>query len=555
MRTATLSLIVCLSSLAFSAGPRAIDKCGRLDGSGTYVLANDVSSPGTCFAVRADDVTIDLNQHTITYGSAPATPKTRVYGVLAQACWDKSSPPDPDLCGDSFHNLTVRNGAILQAPGASPYSHAIRVGQGPAKGLTVENLKITVASPSSVPIFTTYSSGGTRIHNVEIYDNVEKIANRHQIEGAAIRLAEVIRPIGPNQLSNIRVIGSAQGGLLDFGAGTIFSNNDIALTGVYTNDFGIYLWGNAQEAYGNRIHGQGRGIQIYHSANVKVHDNEINIFESPLNVEYNGCQLGGSFGIQLEEKSRHALVTHNNVTVVADACDARVHRQTDTPPENGHLSTGNHYKAVRMKGTDAKAIAASFSHATDALLDGDILEADTYNAEIDWDGGKNIILKNCRFIKGANAAPNYATFYLWPGSNDLVKSPTSAALTVIDGSFENGASPDSYKMYNIGYEDWATPAEYSIQWTIKVQVRDADGAVADAEVAITDQAGKPVAELKTDAGGTTSGAVLTQFRRYNTSKGIEKEVFHYSIRAQKNGHSASLPFDPKAAQTVTVTLR
>ncbi|MFC2143402.1 NosD domain-containing protein [Candidatus Aenigmatarchaeota archaeon] len=47
-----------------------IADCGHLTSSGTeYILTKDVESEGTCFVVRANGITLDLNQHTVTYGT------------------------------------------------------------------------------------------------------------------------------------------------------------------------------------------------------------------------------------------------------------------------------------------------------------------------------------------------------------------------------------------------------------------------------------------------------------------------------------------------------
>ena len=119
-RLATL-LCFAISVLPLAARIRPIAACGPLDESGaTYILQQDVSSPGTCFVVKADHVTLDLNQHTVTYGTAstwvPGQETTQhVHGVLGQACWDKGGNADPDLCGDGFTFLTVKNGSIVQA--------------------------------------------------------------------------------------------------------------------------------------------------------------------------------------------------------------------------------------------------------------------------------------------------------------------------------------------------------------------------------------------------------------------------------------------------------
>ena len=48
--------------------PANVTACGTLNQAGaTYVLQNDVSSEGSCFAIVASGITLDLNGHTVTY--------------------------------------------------------------------------------------------------------------------------------------------------------------------------------------------------------------------------------------------------------------------------------------------------------------------------------------------------------------------------------------------------------------------------------------------------------------------------------------------------------
>src|SRR5205085_9836428 len=85
--------IICLSALiAFSRSDSSeisnagkvtttrLSSCSVLNQAGTnYVLQQDIAAVGTCFSVQADDVTLDLNGHSVTYASDPrAKPQ---YGV------------------------------------------------------------------------------------------------------------------------------------------------------------------------------------------------------------------------------------------------------------------------------------------------------------------------------------------------------------------------------------------------------------------------------------------------------------------------------------------
>ncbi|MFO1435827.1 MAG: hypothetical protein U1F34_05540 [Gammaproteobacteria bacterium] len=73
-----------------------------------YKLSDDLTADGTAVAVTADDVTLDLNGHTITYNAAPSDQP--VYGVYVAIGIDR---------------VTIKNGYILQGAGKSKASPAI----------------------------------------------------------------------------------------------------------------------------------------------------------------------------------------------------------------------------------------------------------------------------------------------------------------------------------------------------------------------------------------------------------------------------------------------
>jgi hypothetical protein len=80
-----------------------IDRNGQL-----YRLEADLNAAGTAVAITADDVTLDLNGHTITYNGSPSD--NSVYGVYVAIGIDR---------------VTIRNGTIIQGAGKSADSPAI----------------------------------------------------------------------------------------------------------------------------------------------------------------------------------------------------------------------------------------------------------------------------------------------------------------------------------------------------------------------------------------------------------------------------------------------
>ncbi len=71
-----------------------------------YVLTGDITAGGTAFTIRADNVMLDLNGHTVTFSQSGGG-----YGVHTPA--DKVG----NRVGNGYYNVEIANGTIL--PGAA----------------------------------------------------------------------------------------------------------------------------------------------------------------------------------------------------------------------------------------------------------------------------------------------------------------------------------------------------------------------------------------------------------------------------------------------------
>ncbi len=523
-------------------------KCGVLDRPGTtYVLENDVTSPGTCFSVQADGITLDLNGFTVTY-AATEEGATR-HGVVGVACWDPNLKGNP--CGGSFTDLTVRNGKIVQGPAAGGYSHAIRLGQGRGSGLTVHNVEITVHAPSSVGIYTREVGGGARIFQNKINNQVQKIYDRHMTEGMSIKLAQDRRAKTPNLIYSNTIRGGAQGGIQTDAPGSKIYENDIAQDGRYTNDFCIYVWAPQSEVYANRCHpASGRGIQV-DTNGARVYDNVIDVMELARNEEYGGCQSSGAFGIQLERNSRNNEVFRNTVTARAQECDAAAFRATEVRAGTNNRVYENSFTARREGSSGRAAFGASFSAVPGGILfTGNSITADSAAIHVAWEGASGIELVANRFAKGENSAPR------WSLVRFLNKRP--ARVVLVDPVFGESAEDSGNGMVKIGYGDWAGPAEYEIRWTVVLEVKDISGnPVPGASVDAQDQLGNKQSFGPTDAGGETK-LILAQLRRFNSPESATEVEFHtpHKLTVWKPGYVAqSLEIRANGPQHIPVKLQ
>jgi hypothetical protein len=558
----------------FSNSAYAIDitQCGILNQAGaTYVLKNDVSSNNACFSIQADDITINLNSHTITYAMNPDVingEKKARYGISGMYCWDPdvydtTKQAGGALCGGPFSGLTVYGGSIVQGSNAGDFSHAIRLGQNAGDGINIHDLTIYVASASSFPIFIQYPQG-TRpinIYNNLIHNNVTVIYNRHAVEGLSIRVApQSSPPTPPAYIYNNIIIGGAQGGIMTSLPNSKIYNNDISQSGTFTNDFSIYAWATGIEVYNNNVHPYGsgrygRGIQIDYSTNFSVHDNKIQVWEINQNDEYGGCQGGGAYGIQFESTSYNALAYNNDVTAYADKCEGKGLRVTETPLNSGDISRNNVYRGLRVGNTTASGAAASFSGAENFTSENDVFVADSVLIHTYWNGFYGVVLRNSTFLKGPNPSPNFYFISLVIGDN--INNQTTT-ITIEDPNFGPGVSKDSYNMRSTGLiSDWTSqPVQYFIRWTFDLNVKDVNNnPISGASVTIKDKLSQQVFSGTTNSNGKIS-AMLTEFRRYNDANGIWKEMqTPHTITVSKSGYNAlsyNVTMDSKKSLTVNL---
>ena len=547
------------------SGANPLRACGVLSkGGAVYRLENDVSSAGTCFSVQADKISLDLNGHTLRYGTGGGQQPR--YGVLGEACWDTGVAGNP--CGGSADHLTVENGKIVQDDAAPPYSHGIRLGQlNGANHLTVRKVEFEIKSVASIPIFTTFTGADSQVANCTFRNDVKEILNRHQIQGASIKFMTGQDAHNGQIIHDNNIIGGAQGGIYSASPGTLIYNNSISQNGRYSNDFGIYLWGNRSEAYNNTITPiSGRGVQISGgavgangqgrgSAGAVAHDNQITVMELRQNCDYSSggkacdvCEPGGAYGIQFDDQPTEGVAYKNTVRARAGQCDAQALRLTDIG--TGNTSHDNQFIAERVGQDKGKAWALGTGGASNHFVaTNDSFTADSATFHADWDGMPGgLTCVRCTLAKGPQAAADYVTFSFENGGRPVNN------LHFQDSTFTGGAAKNSTDMRGIGSS--RQYAEYYIDWTYTLTIKDGSNAsVPGATVTITDTLQKEVFSGSTDKEGVVS-AVLTEFKAFNTTKGVVREShspYLITVRAQgctPNPHSFTVALTQRTNQTI-----
>lgn len=436
----------------------SIKGCGALKKANTiYVLQNDVSAAGTCFSIEADGVKLDLGQHTVTYGvSDGAKP---VFGVLAADCWYKPIAGNP--CGGTHRQIEITNGKIVQGSAAAPFSHAIRLGQASnISGASMHGLDITVSAEDSFGIYGEYLPGGSDIHDNVIHNKVKIVSNRSQFRGASIKLDGESGAKLPDLIHKNVIIGGAQLGIRDDNqAGTKIYENDISQDATYANGFCIDAAGNGMQVYRNNCHPvHGRGIHANHS-NVQIFDNMIETVDSNQIQEYGGCEIHGTYGIQLENDEfnpRDIHVFGNHVVVHAGLCPAAAMRFTDLNGSDIHVY-GNTFIAVQDKvdreysTQDADGVSFGNVIGSQLRFHDNLVQADSAIFYIDWDGGNHITLDQNTFQAGRKGQATLAADFetgAAPAHDNYLVDNTYEGLSASSVRFGPYAADSWYEVLN-----------------------------------------------------------------------------------------------------------
>jgi hypothetical protein len=532
------------------ASPKSLNSCGTLSVPGQkYALEKDVSSPATCFSIQANNITLDLNGHKITYGMESR--KTAAYGILGIACWDttlSNGVANGNPCGGNFNRFTVLNGKILQAASVAAYSDALHLGQGGGNYLEVHDVEFWVQEDAAIPIYTTFSGAGARVYRNIIHNDVRTIPNRHQLQGMSVKFdnSQEIHP-GQSVYAN-QIIGGTQGGIFLVTAGATAYGNRINQNSHYSNDFSIYVWGNDQKILNNEIDTvSGRGLQIgggaigtggagKGGAHSLIHDNRVLVTELKQNCDYsigdacNVCEPGGAYGIQFDDNPQGDQSFNNTVVARANECDASALRITDSRLLENE-SHEDSFTGTRIGASAAKAYGWDNAGPSGFTARNDSFVGDSASYHVNWDGAQNEVCISCTVGKGTNPSATYVTFSFQNGGRNPVKN-----IHFVDTKFIGGAAKDSTDMRPLNASDWPGYSEYFIDWTFSLLVLEQNGnGLADADISFYDRFGNATFEGKTDGKGKIS-IPLTEFRMYNTPKQVVREVHTpYVVQITKQG--------------------
>ncbi len=418
----------------------ALTSCGDITAAGTYYLANDVSSAGTCFGIDANNITLNLNNHTITYGTGGGNAPTPA--IEGHDCWSTANPVDSGPCGSAHSGLEVYGGNIVQSPNSATFSPVFSFGQGTFSSAPyIHNITATFQNTGAQFYFSNYIAVGAKIENNTIYDNVTNIdksgqsdlSARSAFQGQAIYIGNNNENPGTGDLiENNTIVGSPQGGIRTVDQHSTISGNDISMNATYANDFCADIPGDYTTVSNNNCHPKsGRGFHV-NANDVTVSNNKISVIELAQDAEYGGCEVGGAYGVQLEFDNSFlpspptgVQVTGNTITATSAACEAIGLRVTGMTPAGSATFTGNTITTTNNGAAQDFGISTDGSDNQGVTFTGNTFSDKYAYVDGEWDGYNNTLIGHNTWL----GTPTY-TFAAVDGGCDPTQTDTGAVCPV-----------------------------------------------------------------------------------------------------------------------------
>ncbi len=521
-----------------------ISGCGTLaQANTTYVLTQNVTTAGTCFAIGAHGITLDLNGKTVTYGTGSAT---RMYGVAVPSSSITRRPyfPDTNIPDSAFvgaDNVTIRNGTIVQG-GTGTESYAIYLWG--ADNLTVRDTHTTVQGNDTGNIYFNYSGHSTVFNNTMV-NNSTVVTNRHQgrdvlgWEGGSGYLDVHDNTITGGPQYGIRV---RQGDAT--GPAAIYRNT-VNHHGRVANPYAIGISIDNASVYENTINPvNGRGIHIAGVNNADVYSNTITVREGS-NPEYSP---GWAQGIKIEN-GRNAKVHGNTITALAGngfghAYAIDISHDTTTYP----VSNSEVYDNTLTATTPSTTYWASPMHLVGINagngynIHDNTFITNNFNVFADYDSATDVLLRANTFRRTGTPVNPYI-LYFYTGSR------SSTNIQLYDSNFLDGTSQSQ-----VGYRAAGATIGYLFGRTATITVRRADGTPVNGAT-ITSRNDQNIAGPSTTTNSSGVSTLRLPSRSYAGKPPVEQVHVPYSITVSAAGFSnVTVPLNSEQNDQLVVTL-
>jgi len=231
--------------------PFVLDKSDAL-----YILTEDVVANGTAFVITGDNVTLDLNGHTVIFGG---NSDEQVRGV-----WVKNEV-----------KATVCNGHIVQGAKSKEYSTAVE-SRWRVQPTEIFGISTDVHLKCAYPIKFLGAAADVHIHHNHLYSRVTEIVSRHYPGNDLLRLD--IKGGNVHVHDNLLTEGCHVGlRLTGEGPNVEADHNDIRHHQQYVNGYAIAASCSGMRIHSNKITSCGRGVHLT-GEGIQLYDNYLDIY-------------------------------------------------------------------------------------------------------------------------------------------------------------------------------------------------------------------------------------------------------------------------------------
>lgn len=527
----------------------------------TFVVTSDLTTSGQALTVSADNVVVDFNNHTITFGTSASN---RTTGIL--------------VTGD---NVSIENGTLMHGVNFSSTLSRIRgIDMNNCQNSVIRNMNITVGGyiPSSVTdgvngIFNIFVDGSNtfkdKIVNCILTNEVVGYYYRQYWVASAVRLDKgyndaLIVDLDQDYhlwVCSTQVTKTPHSGFFFYGqeggnSGAFWaSDNHITVDARNDGPYAGYRYG---EAYGiasrgsehlriwnNRIdfgtnYFGGMGIFLESTTPIDlggfstIHNNTILSSIGPLDATGTG-NSGHSTGIRIRLRTANFKIYDNDITVYSDLNPSTLYRcglangifmgyDNSNNPTDSIYIYNNRITTIAADGAGADCISImSNKLGNPAEFSNNVLSSNGHMYHFATDGGGAYGVNSyADTMVQIDNLSNFSTFYL--GVNGVTWS--SGNNKICDGVYLSGTSDKDILMSNMGTQN------ITIQRTLDIEVMgNNDQVVTGASVTVVNGYGETVLSGITNSSGRFSGPVSYWFA--SRTQADSTNYNNFSLTVQK----------------------
>jgi len=228
----------------------------RLDRShATYLLTRNIRAPGSALEITGDQVTLDLDGHTVVFGD----------------------DTDQQVFGIRFRHsgkAVVCNGHLVQGRRSGKYSSALE-SRYHTEPVEVFGITTDVHLPCAYPVRLFGKAANVAIHHNHLFSRVTELESRHYPGNDLLRMDDIAGNIRVHHnllTEGCHIALRLGGGKSSTGRGVEVHHNDIRHHQQYVNGYAIAASCPGADIHHNRITSIGRAVHLT-GAGIRLHHN------------------------------------------------------------------------------------------------------------------------------------------------------------------------------------------------------------------------------------------------------------------------------------------